>query len=45
MQQEYKMDPMYFVSLLSKNESNLIKSPVCLSVCLSVCLVDFHEIL
>jgi hypothetical protein len=33
-------------SLLSKNESRFIKSPVCLSVCLSVCMcvVDFNEI-
>jgi hypothetical protein len=30
----------YIFSLLSKNESRLIKSPVCLCVC----LVDFHEI-
>jgi hypothetical protein len=39
-----------FSSLLSKNESRLTKSPVCLSVCVCVpttsnfCLVDFHEI-
>jgi hypothetical protein len=37
-----------YFSLLSKNESGLIKSPTCLSVCppLITCepMVDFHEI-
>jgi hypothetical protein len=36
----------FIFSLISKNESKLIKSPVCLSVCLSPTnrLVYFHEI-
>jgi hypothetical protein len=41
---------VYHFSLLSKNESGLIKSTICMSVCVSAAnnfnlSVDFHEIL